>query len=64
MNNLKKITVVLILTAIACFMVAVVFILTVALAMKIGMINMAFWVIIFVSAAYFSSFFNKIVKIK
>jgi hypothetical protein len=30
--------------------------------MKIGMINATFWVIMFASAVYFSSVFNKIVN--
>jgi len=62
MNNFKKIAVVLILTAIACFITGMAFILTAALAMKIGMINATFWVIIFASAVYFSSLFNKIIN--
>ena len=62
MNNFKKIAVVSILTAIACFITGIAFILTAALVIKIGMINSAFWVIMFASAVYFSSVFNKIVN--
>jgi hypothetical protein len=63
MNNFKKAVIVTILTLIACFINGITFILTAALAMKIGMINAAFWVIMFASAVYFSTTLWKSIRI-